>query len=265
MEPATKTRVQEKPRIDNARPVEFTHNPDDYQVIMDPKRAWLRLNQVSIPDHAPANDAQDPSEARAVNLLRSRLLHQSRQDSIKRLAVIAPTPKCMSHTLCAQLGLSLARQPDLKIMVFDFDLREPQLARFFGLSPVAPIWSALTGTRREFDSSCLKIGENLGLSLSTQPDENPAELLATNRSLSLLDEIERDFAPDLMLFNLPPVLNHEDAVSAAGLYDAALLVARADHTTRAEIDRTETLIAEQRPCLGVVLTQCRFIDQNAAG
>lgn len=262
---ATETRLAETPVIDNARPVEFTHNPDDYKVLADPARAWMRLNEVAIPDHAPVNDAQDPSEARAVNLLRSRLVRQTQQDKIKRLAITAPTASCNAHRLGAQLALSLARQIDRKVMLFDFDLRTPQLAGLFGLSPVAPIWSALTGARREFDSSCLKIGENLALSLATQPGETPAELLATGRALALMDEIARDFAPDLILLNLPPVLRHDDAVSAAGLYDAALLVARADHTTREEIDRTETLISEQKPCLGVVLTHCRFVDDHAAG
>lgn len=259
------SQLAEKPNIDNARPVEFTYSPDDYEVAMDPERAWMRLNQVSIPDHAAINDAQDPSVARAVSLLKSRLLRQTRQNAIKRLAITAPTQECSAQELCAHLALSLARQPDLKIILFDFDLRDPKLSTYFGLASVSPIWSALAGTRREFDSSCLKVGHNLGLSLSTQPSENPAETLATLRALNLIDEIDRDFAPDLMLFNLPPVLSTEDAVSAAGLYDAALLVARADHTTRSQIDRTETLIAEQKPCIGVVLTHCRFVDDHATG
>ncbi|MEM7470466.1 MAG: hypothetical protein AAF340_03875 [Pseudomonadota bacterium] len=265
MEQAAQTQAPPNPVIDNARPVAFTHHPGEYKVKIDPARAWLRLNEVAIPAHAPVMDAPDPSEARAVDLLRSRLARQLRQDGVKKLAITAPTKACNAHRLAAQLALSLARQVDLKVMLLDFDLRAPQLATHFGLSSVAPIWSALTGVRREFDSSCLKVGDNLALSLATQPGETPAELLATTRSKALLDEIEHDFAPDLMLMNLPPVLSHDDAVSAAGLYDAALLVARSDHTTRAEIDRTEALISEQKPCLGVVLTHCRFVDEHASG
>ncbi|MDA8746842.1 CpsD/CapB family tyrosine-protein kinase [Litoreibacter sp.] len=236
-----------------------------YATPSDPARAWLRLNEVVIPKSAPVI-AQSNAEVKAsFDLLRSRILRQMRKDGLRKLALTSPTPSCGTTTLTANLALSLSRQIDLKIIVFDLNLRRPNLVNLFSLTPTAPRSSALSGQRRGFDSTCMRVGHNFGLSLTTGPDPEPAELLGTSRARALIEQIEREFAPDLMLFDLPPVLPHDDVVAASDLYDAALLIARADHSTANQVDRAERLISEQKPCLGVIMNACRFPTQSELG
>ncbi len=224
----------------------------------DPARAWLRLNEVKIPATAPTRTALTPEIGHTLDLLRSRLLRQIRKEGIRRLALTAPTTGCGTTTIASSLALSLARQIDLKVMLFDFNLRTPALAKKLSLTPLAPRYCALSGGRRDFDSQCLRVDHNLALSLATHPEDNPAELLATSRSRALIEQVEREFEPDLMLFDLPPVLHHDDAIAASDLFDAALLIGRADHSTINQIDQAERLISEQKPCIGVVMNACRF-------
>lgn len=231
----------------------------------DPARAWLRLNETTIPSQAPVFQQSTPQTKAAFDLLRSRVLRQMRQDGIRRLGLASPTVGCGTTTVATSLALSLSRQIDLKVLLFDFNLRRPALAKRFGLEAVAPHHCALSGLRRDFDSTCLRVNHNLGLSLATRPNDAPAELLATTRSRALIEQIEREFEPDIMLFDLPPVLPHDDLVAAADLIDAALLVGRADHSTIDQIDRAERLVSEQKPCLGVVMNACRFPSQKELG
>lgn len=224
----------------------------------DPTRAWLRLNEATIPATAPVRQPVDADTQAALDLLRSRLLRQMRQTGIRKLALTSPTHGCGTTTLATRLALGLASQIDLKVMLFDLNLRKPELSNQFAITGITARQTALTGTRREFDSSAVRVGHNLALSLFTQPEPRAAEALGTLRARALINQLEREFEPDLMLFDLPPTLACDDMVAAADLYDAALLVARADHSTSDQIDRAERLISEQKPCLGVVVNACRF-------
>ncbi len=242
-----------------------THDPEVYSSKSDPARAWLRLNEVTIPKSAPVMMGANSAEKAPFDLLRSRIMRQLRKDGIRKLALTAPTASCGTSTLTANLALSVARQIDLKVMVFDLNLRRPNLVNLFALTPTAPRSPALSGQRRGFDSTCMRVGHNFGLSLTTGVEPEPAELLGTTRARSLIEQIEREFEPDLMLFDLPPVLPHDDVVAASDLYDAALLVARADHSTADQVDRAERIISEQKPCLGVIMNSCRFPTHGELG
>lgn len=224
----------------------------------DPTRAWLRLNEATIPATAPVRQPIDPDAQAAIDLLRSRLLRQMRQTGIRKLALTSPTHGCGTSTLATRLAMGLASQIDLKVMLFDLNLRRPELCNQFAIAGTTARQTALTGTRREFDSSAVRVGHNLALSLFTQPEPLAAEALGTLRARALVNQLEREFEPDLMIFDLPPALASDDMVAAADIYDTALLVARADHSTADQIDRAERLISEQKPCLGVVMNACRF-------
>jgi Mrp family chromosome partitioning ATPase len=244
--------------LETAEPVTPAIGPAD-----DPARAWLRLNDVEIPKNAPLLSWFPKKAETAIDLLRSRLIRQIRQEGVRKLAITSPTTGCGAEAIAAQLGLALSRQSDSKVMIFDFNMHDPKLARLYGLSTIAPRHPAVTQDRREFDSSCLRVGHNLALSLASEPLAHSAELLATRQARQLIDEVERDFDPTVMLFVLPPVLGQSDVVAAADLYDAALMVVQADKTTAAQADRAETLISEQKPCLGVVMNRCRFAATDA--
>jgi Mrp family chromosome partitioning ATPase len=250
--------------IETSRPVEFVHNPQPLATT-DATRAWMLLNEITIPEDAPIHSLLKPSALTAIDLLRTRLLRQMRREKLTRLALTSPRAGCGVAALATQLALSAARQSELKVMLLDLDMREPSIARILGVASEAPIRPALRGTRREFDSTAMRVGQNLALSLATEETTSPAELLAAMRSHALIDQIERDFRPDLLLLTLPPVLGQDDVVAAADLYDAALLIARADHTKVNEADTAEALISEQKPCLGVVLNGCRFEESYGIG
>jgi capsular exopolysaccharide synthesis family protein len=228
----------------------------------DPENAWLRLTKLDLdPDIIARNhlfaNAQDPG-ARYFDHLRTRTAKHMRKRGLKRLAITSPNEGCGKSTIAANLALSLARQPDYRVMLFDFDLRQPTLAYQFGLEQMSPRLTALQGSRRKFDSTTLRPQSNLSLSLNLTPEPNAAEILSTEYTRYLLDHIQQDFAPDLMIFDLPPLLNFDDAVVAMDFTDATLLVARADYNTVNQVDEAEKLITEHSKCLGTVLNQCRF-------
>lgn len=235
--------------------------------LIDPAKSWARLTQTVLDPVTLSRQhilTQAPSTRSApFDQLRTRILNHMRTKNYNRIAITAPTSGCGSSTLVANLALSFARQNDLRIVVLDLNLRNPQLIHIFGLVENGPRFSALVGARRNFDSSCLRVGDNLALSLNATAINDAAEHLVHAKTTALINQIERDFAPDLMLFDLPALRPMDDAIAGLSLADCALLVARADKSTVSDIDLAERTIAENTNCLGVVLNSCRFCD--AAG
>ena len=242
-------------------PVSF--GPDSYtKYLKGPKAAWKRLTEVSLDPVVLSRNmlvSSKPCDAALpFDIMRTRILAKMKAQGARRLAITSPTSGCGKSTFVGNLALSLARKQEIRTLVFDFDFRKPNLIRKFGLEEIGPRFSALSGTRRNFDSTCLRVGTNLGLSLNNTKPSNPAELLGSQRTRDLIEQIENDFQPDLILFDLPPLLPVDDARAALEIVDRALIIAMADVTTVAEADQAQLITAEHGKSMGVVLNKCRF-------
>ena len=239
-----------------------TDRPDRVTKAEDPAQAWDRLTEVVL--HSGNllrnNVFQDRRAPQAAHFdrLRARTLHHMRIGGHKRLAITSPDENCGKTTVAANLALAMARHDDLRVMLFDFDLRKPTLIHHLDLADQGPRFSALLHTPRSFASTTLRVGKNLALSLNATPSETPAEMLVARSGRVLLEHIEKVYAPDVIIFDLPPLLSVDDTLGALDLVDAAILVARADYSTIDQVDEAERLLTEQTTSLGIVLNQSRF-------
>jgi protein-tyrosine kinase len=256
-----KTLISEAGSVPVRVPVSF--EPDAYtKYVKGPKAAWKRLTEVELDPVVLSRNmvvASSPCDvAMPFDIMRTRILAKMKSEGVRRLAITSPTDGCGKSTFVGNLAVSLARKQELRTLVFDFDFRKPNLIRKFGLEEIGPRFSALSGTRRNFDSTCLRVGNNLALSLNNTKPSNPSELLGSQRTRDLLDQIEQDFQPDLILFDLPPLLPVDDARAALEMVDRALIIAMADVSTQAEVDQAQLITAEHGKSMGVILNKCRF-------
>lgn len=202
-------------------------------------------------------------EAAAYDLLRSRTLRVMGEKGWKRVALTSPEASCGKSTIALNLALALARQTDLRVMLFDVDLRRPSLHKTLGHMPAHSLHQALAG-EVPFADVAARIGDNLIVGLNATASTQPSELLQAARTREILDEIQRDWQPDIMIFDTPPMLATDDHVSFMARVDCALLVAAAERTRLANIDSCEKELGQLTNVLGVVLNKCRYPD-DAAG
>ncbi len=106
------------------------------------------------------------------------------------------------------------------------------------------------------------MGANLVLAMNAAPARHPAELLQSAATRETLDAIERRWQPDIMLFDMSPMLASDDNVGFLGNVDCALLIAAAESTTLSNIDLCEKELAQLTNVLGVVLNKCRYPDDS---
>ncbi|HMS95683.1 MAG TPA: CpsD/CapB family tyrosine-protein kinase [Tabrizicola sp.] len=206
--------------------------------------------------------AHQPGAAvKAFDLMRTNLLKHLRENGWKRVAITSPTSGCGKTTVCLNLAFSLARQSSLRIMVLEMDLRRPAIVSRLGLHDKMRFADVLSDEIGP-ENGLLRIGKNLMVGASAHPFSDPAELISSAHTASVIDAIEASYKPDVILFDLPPVLVVDDTLAFLDQVDCALLVAAAEESTVAEIDRAGKELANGTKVLGVVLNKCRFLDRT---
>lgn len=198
-------------------------------------------------------------ESTPFDVLRTKVLYQMRQNGWRRLAITSPMPQCGKTTTAVNLALALGRQPELHSMLFDFDLRSPTVAVKLGLPQPPSITPLLKGERDFAEHSC-RIGPNLALALSGMPETDPTRVLMADTTRQTLAAIQADYAPDIMIFDLPSILIGDDARAFLQHVDCALILVRADQTRYGDFDSCEREVGEYTNVLGVVLNGYRHSE-----
>lgn len=199
--------------------------------------------------------------ATSFDILRTKILLQMREQGWTRLAITSPHPACGKTTIACNMALGMTRQPDLNAMLFDLDLRRPGVARTLGHTPEHSIREMIVGNV-DFDAQAVRVGGNLAISMARTPMADPTSLLLDQATTDRLNAIEAAYKPDLMIFDLPPLLTGDDTRAFLKNVDCALLVVRAEETKSAQIDTSEKEIAKYTNVLGMVLNSCRHGDET---
>ena len=239
--------------------------PEKKIIDKDPIESSLELREIKLSTRTARNNRittlTNSSLSGPYDMLRSRTLRIMRENNWKRLAITSPNVACGKTTITTNLAISLARQSDLRVLVLDMDLRRPALSKVLGHKDRHSLHETLGGDVKPHEQ-LLRLGDNLIFGLNYKPADNPSELLQSNRTKKVLEEIEQEFQPDLMIFDMPPMLSSDDNVGFLKNVDCALLVGAAEETSIKQLDNCEKELAELTNVLGVVLNKCRYTDSD---
>jgi Mrp family chromosome partitioning ATPase len=195
--------------------------------------------------------------AQPFDMMRTRLLQQCKANGYRRIAITSPTPKCGKSTITANLAFGLARQTELRVLVIDIDMRRPELANLIGVRENLA-FARVLGGHEPPEAHMIAYGNNLAFGTNRVPSANSSELLHSAFARQQIELVERKFAPDLVLFDAPPMLASDDTIGFLDFTDGAILVAAAEQTSIDEVDVSETEIASATNMIGVVLNKTRY-------
>ena len=203
--------------------------------------------------------AETGVDAAPYDMLRTRLLQQTRKNGWKRVLITSPDAGCGKSTISTNLAASLARNSELRTILFDLDLRRPAIAKFLGYRGADSFHQVLDGSI-DFADQAITIGDNLAIATNQTPARHSSELLQSDSAAEIIDQIEKTYQPDIMLFDMPPLSGSDDTHAFLRRVDCCILVAAAESTTVEQIDTCEQELASQSAVLGVVLNKCRYSD-----
>lgn len=193
------------------------------------------------------------------DIMRTKIAQTMRANGWRRLAITSPTPSCGKSTVALNLAFSFARQSDIRLVVGELDLRRPTLGKILDYRPKAGIETVLQGTTA-FEDQAVAFNGNVAFALANQPVNQASELLQMESVGNVLSEIEAQYDPDMMLFDMPPMLSNDDMMAFAPNIDCVLIIAGAESTTIKQVDMCERELATQTNILGVVLNKCNYME-----
>ena len=191
-------------------------------------------------------------------MMRTKILRLLRQNGWTSVAITSPTNGCGKTTTSLNLAFSLSHQPDVRTVLVDLDLRRPAIAKEIGLTQAAvhgeraaghpPGGGELRALRRDASPSAPTPRRCYGSS----------ELLLNAATAQGVASLKAAFQPDVILYDMPPMLMSDDAMAFLPHVDCVLLIAAAEKSRLDEVDKCEQELAEQTNVLGVVLNKCRY-------
>ena len=142
-------------------------------------------------------------------------------------------------------------------MLVDLDLRRPAVAKEIGLTKPQSMASVLQGTRPVAENF-VRYGENLAIGTNATRGARLLRAPAERATAQGVAALKAAFQPDVILYDMPPMLMSDDAMAFLPHVDCVLLVAAAEKSRLDEVDKCEQDLAEQTNVLGVVLNKCRY-------
>lgn len=202
----------------------------------------------------------DPAHA-PFDMIRTKLLQYLRQNGWSSVAITSPRQGCGKSVVALNLAFSLAHQADCRTVLMDLDLRHPRIAQALGVHKPMSIERFLKRQNGPA-GSFLRYGDNLALGINSQPVRLPAELLQSADAAEALQNLRQTLKPDVVVYDLPPMLASDDFVAFLPNVDCVILVVAAEESTTAEIDLCERELSERSNVVGIVLNKCRYAPET---
>jgi capsular exopolysaccharide synthesis family protein len=194
------------------------------------------------------------AEAEAVRSLDTSIRLSSRPGAnpLRVILLASAFPNEGKTTVAVNLAIALAQHSSTCLL--DADLRNPVVARSFGLSFKQGLQDVLTGSALVKDvlRSVPDVANLTILPAGPAPPPNPGELVASERMGEVLRGLRERF--DHVVIDSPPIIPYADGRWLSSLSDGVVLVAPCGSTTRQAMIWSAEMLAEiHAPVLGVVL------------
>lgn len=193
----------------------------------------------------------------AYNKLRSRVEREYSRKGFKVFAISSPLENEGKTTVAANLALSLAKKK-YKVLLADFDLRNPAVAKIFELEVGDREFTSVFAEDKLHNLEKYIISDDrtgIDFLACTRQIENVNNALRRGVLSSIVNELKHDY--DYVIIDTPPVAFVSDIDDVASASDASILVVREDYTKSMVInDSIDSVTRTGTPLLGAVLNNC---------
>jgi len=256
--PVLQGRVDTAMRGTLARPARRAAVDDLWQAI---PVAQTDLSRMASGTGAPAFD-RGSMVGVAMDQLRAQLIRVLQEKGWRRIGVTSPYRGAGRSFVAAALAASIARLDTMRVLLLDADLESPGLAALLGLDAPGALDDVLGGLVLP-ESRLLRVGNALALALNDTPVPEATERMMMPEAILSLRALIDALAPDVVIHDLPPLLDDPLTQALLPQLDAVLLVADGHRTTAQDILVCERQLEGVVPMLGVVLNKSEDRDPRA--
>jgi protein-tyrosine kinase len=190
-------------------------------------------------------------------MLRTQVLRRLDKLGVNSLAVVGTAAETGKTLTAINLAIAIAADSERTALLIDLDLRNPSIHRHLGIDPAVGIDDCLRHGR-QLKEAMVRLGgyERLVVLPACERSLDSSELLSTRRTEELILEMRNRYKDRILIFDLPPVLQADDALAFARHVQAVLVVVAEGRTRREDLLRTMELLRDV-PIIGTVLNGTR--------
>lgn len=193
----------------------------------------------------------------AYKMLRTQVLRRLDELGANSLAVVGAAAGTGKTLTAVNLAIAIAADLDRTALLVDLDLRKPSVHQRLGMQCKIGIEDCLRRGQPLKDAMTRIFGyERLVVLPARERCEDSSELLASKRTQDCIREMRERYKDRVLIFDLPPVLQADDALAFSKHVQAALVVVGEGRTQRADVARTIELL-RNLPIVGTVLNGTR--------
>ncbi|HSB95419.1 MAG TPA: CpsD/CapB family tyrosine-protein kinase [Spongiibacteraceae bacterium] len=183
-------------------------------------------------------------------------MRKLRENNWRTLAITSPNSQAGKSLTALNLAISISLEVNQTVMLVDLDLRRSSLLQKLGLEAEFGLIDILEG-RVEVNQTLINPGfERLVILPNRATANSRSEILSSPQMGKLLSDIVNRYPDRFIIFDLPALLDDDDALVFAPYADAVLLVVEDGVSKRKEIERCKQLL-EGTQLLGTVLNKVR--------
>ena len=229
--------------------------------VEDHDSSWIDSIQVRATDASDDNEEsrvligpnQDDRVLSAYKMLRTRALKRVRQNDWQVIGITSPVQGDGKSLTSINLGLSLAREQSISVILVELDLRRPSICKQMGVDPQYGLADVLDGSCELENALFRPAGtERLAVLPNNEVFENSSETLSSLQMIDLIETLKSKSPGTIIVCDLPPYLITDDVLAFAPMVDAFLVVMSEGKTSRDVVSKG-TEILEELPLLGIVL------------
>lgn len=218
----------------------------------------IELNEQELKDRRIVAGFAHDARSEPYRQLRGQILNKFRENNWQTLAITSPNSGGGRTLTAMNLAISLSLEVNQTVLLVDLDLRHPGVAECLGVDDIEyGIVDYVKGEQPLEDILIHPGFERLVLLPGTPQGAFTSEILSSPEMKSVKDELVARYPGRLIIFDLPAVLSHDDALVFAPGCDATLMVVEEGGTKKQDLERAYQLL-EGCNIIGSVLNKVKY-------
>lgn len=196
------------------------------------------------------------SRAEPYRQLRSHILKKMRMENWQTLAITSPKTGNGKTLTALNLAIALSLEVNQTVLLIDFDLKTPSIMSTLGIADAEHGIVDVMLDKVSLEDILINPGfSRLVIAPGTPQPHHTSEVISSPSMQSLLTEIRNRYSDRLIIYDLPALLESDDALVFASNVDAVLLVLEDGGASEKELQQSLKLL-EGAQIIGTVLNKC---------
>lgn len=198
----------------------------------------VELNRKHLEKHRIVALNKSDLNSLSFDLLRTQVLQKMDDNGWRTLAIVSPVPECGKTVVAINLAMSIAHHTQKTAMLVDFDLRKPKVGEYLGITTDTSFNEVLEG-KAQISEAMVNPGiPQLVVIPVARSVKKSAEIMASDKVKGIITDLRDRYKDRVVIFDLPPLLNVDDAIALLPQIDCALMVVGNGMVTKHEMEES---------------------------